>query len=145
MEEAIQFVANCKGWQSIKKLKITEETDSKTILEFLASLNTGLDRKAEESLGKIVDLSKLNAVLNEIMGSGKKAEEAIQAVNGVQVNKVVNEMIEGLSNLQKNEQKEISDFLKVYAMRKALKQAKIRVDYSEINIPGMKRTQKTKV
>jgi len=144
MEETIQFIANTKGWVSIKKLKVTEQTDPKTIIEFLASLSTGLDRKVEESLGKIVELEKLNAVLDEVLNeTGKNAGEIIQAVNGRKINAVANELAEQ-DKWQKGEKKEVAEFLKVYAMKKALKAVKVRVDYSEIDIPGMKKAKKVK-
>ena len=144
MEESIQFIANTKGWVSIKKLKVTEQTDPRSIMEFLGSLGTGLDRKVEESLGKIVELEKLNAVLDEILGeTGKDAGTIIREVNGRKVGAIVNELVEK-PEWQKGEQKEVSEFLKVYAMKKALKSIKIRVDYSEIKIPGMKKVKKAK-
>ena len=37
-EKCIQFIANYDDWVSIKKMKITEATGAKTVLEFLASL-----------------------------------------------------------------------------------------------------------
>lgn len=143
-EESIQFIANTKGWTSIKKMKVTPATDPRAFLEFLASLNTGIDRKVEEFLGRIVDLSKVDKVLSELFEGKAKPEEIIQKVNGPTVNRVVSELTTALTHFQPGEQKEIAEFLKVYAMRKALKQNKIRVDYSEIDIPGMKRLKKVK-
>lgn len=66
LEKTIQFVANYDDWQAVKKLKIEEKTDSKTIIEFLASLATSLDNKVEANLGKIVDLKKIDAAVNEL-------------------------------------------------------------------------------
>lgn len=145
MEESIQFIANMKGWVSVKKLKVTEQTDPKSVMEFLASLGTGIDRKVEENLGKIVEIEKLNAVIDEVLSeTGKSAGEIIQAVNGRKVNSVINELVEK-EEWQKGEKKEAGEFLKVYAMKKALKTVKVRVDYSEIQIPGMKKVKKAKV
>jgi hypothetical protein len=145
LEEAIQFIANMKGWIAVKKLKVTEKTDPKTVMEFLASLGTGIDRKVEENLEKIVELNKLNAALDEILNeTGKSTEKIISEVNGRKINSIINELVLK-DEWQKGEQKEISEFLKVYAMRKALKKAKIRVDYSEIEVPGIKKLKKTKV
>ncbi|MBU2100568.1 DUF2666 family protein [Candidatus Micrarchaeota archaeon] len=145
MEESIQFIANTKGWISVKKLKVTEQTDPRTVMEFLASLGTGIDRKVEENLGKIVEIEKLNYVLNEILGeTGKDVSAVLREVNGRKVNAIVNELVEK-PEWQKGEKKEVGEFLKVYSMRKALKEVKIRVDYSEINIPGMKKVKKAKV
>ncbi len=144
MEEAIQFIANTKGWVSIKKMKITEQTDPRSIMEFLASLGTGIDRKVEDSLGKITEIEKLNSVLDEILGeTGKDSAAIIREVNGRKVNAVVNELTEK-PEWQKGEKTEVGEFLKVYAMRKALKTIKIRVDYSEIKIPGMRKAKKAK-
>ncbi|MFH1663842.1 MAG: DUF2666 family protein [archaeon] len=145
MEESIQFVANMNGWISIKKLKVTEQTNPKSVMEFLASLGTGLDRKVEENLGKIVELQKLDSALNEILNeAGKSPEKIIQEVNTRKINAIINELVEK-PQWRKGEKKEVSEFLKVYAMKKALKNIKIRVDYSEIEIPGMKKVKKAKV
>jgi len=144
MEETIQFIANTKGWVSMKKMKITEQTDPKSIMEFLASLGTGLDRKVEDSLGKIVEIEKLNIVLNEVLNeTGKNAGEIIQAMNSRKISAIVNELVEQ-DKWQTGEKKEVGEFLKVFAMRKALKTVNVRVDYSEIKIPGMKKPKKVK-
>lgn len=146
MEGAIQFIANYDDWKAIKKLKIEPATDSKTIMEFLASLGTGIDRKIEDNLRKIVDLAKVDAALNELSkGKGKEQiAEIIAEVNSRKVNATINEVCT-LPQLQKNEQKELIGFCKVYAMRKALKEAGLMVDYSGIEIPGMKRVMKNKI
>ncbi|MBU1930260.1 hypothetical protein KJ972_02010, partial [Candidatus Micrarchaeota archaeon] len=118
-------------------------TDPRTIMEFLASLTTSVDRKVEENLGKIVDLEKLDAVLKEIP-VGKSEEEiatVLREVNTRKVSSVINE-ITGVPSFQKNVQKELASFCKVYATRKLLKASKAMIDYSEIEIPGMKRVMK---
>jgi hypothetical protein len=56
---------------------------------------------------------------------------------------VINELVEK-DKWQKGEKNEVAEFLKVYAMKKALKEVKLRVDYSEIKIPGMKKIKKVK-
>jgi len=145
MEESIQFIANTKGWIAIKKLKVTEQTDPRSVMEFLAGLGTGIDRKVEENLGKIVEIEKLNSVLEEILNeTGKSAGEIVQAMNSRKIGAVVNELVEK-SEWQKGEKNEVAEFLKVYATRKALRNIKVRVDYSEIKIPGMKKPKKAKV
>lgn len=143
MEESIQFIANCREWVAIKKLKVTEKTEPKTVMEFLASLGTGIDRKVEESLRQLVGLERLDAALNEVISSAGNAGEAIQGINSRAVTSVINEL-SSKPELQKNEQKELGEFLKVYATRKALKELKVRVDYSGIEIPGMKKAKKAK-
>jgi hypothetical protein len=146
-EKFIQFVANYDGWVAIKKLKIEAATDPRSILEFLASLTTGIDRKVEENLGKIVELGKLKAAVESVFAGGKGADaisEAIAAVNSPTVNKTISEITEK-PEFQKNEQAELQGFCKAFAMRHALKKCGLMIDYSEIEIPGMKRLLKKKV
>lgn len=141
MDDTIQFIANYRDWVAVKKLKIEEKTDPMMIAEFLASLSNSFDRKIGENLGKIVKLENVDAVLTEELGKVRGAEgiaKALSVVAGTKMNKAINE-ITGALELQKKEKQEVIDFCKVYAMRKALKQAGLMVDYSEIEIPGMKK------
>lgn len=147
MDKQIQLLANYDGWVAIKKLTITEKTDPRTIMEFLAGLGNSLDNKVEANLRKIVKLEKVDAALKEEISAGKGAEnvaKALASVSGPKINRVITEICE-IPSLQKNEKGELADFCKVYAMKKALKECKLMVDYSEVNIPGMKRLKKTKV
>ncbi len=145
MDEGIQFIANYGDWKAIKKLKIEKATDSRTVMEFLASLGMGIDRKIEENLRKLVDLDKVDAAISEIeSGKGKEAvSETIADVSGRKVNSAIKEVC-SKPELQKNEQKELIGFCKVYAMKKALGNAGLFVDYSNVEIPGMKRLMKKK-
>jgi hypothetical protein len=143
-DKYISFISNYDDWVSIKKLKIEPATDPKTIMEFLASLNNGIDAKVEANLGKIIDLKRIDAAINEIGLERKDIAKALEEVSSRKVNAVIKE-ITALPNLQKNEQGEMEDFCRVYAMRKALKACGLQVDYSEVEIPGMKRLKKAKV
>lgn len=144
MEEGqIQFVANYADWKAIKKITITDKTDPRTVAEFLAGLTMSVDNKIEANLRKIVDLDKVDKAIVEV-GIGKKdVAKAIEEVNSRKISSVINEITQK-PELQKNEQKELQQFCKAYAMRKALQAAEIIVDYSEIDIPGLKRLKKTK-
>ena len=57
VDKVIQFIANYDDWVAVKKLKIEEKTDPRTIMEFLAGLGIGIDRKIEQNLGKATTLS----------------------------------------------------------------------------------------
>jgi hypothetical protein len=145
-EKYIQFVANYDDWVSIKKLKIEQGMDPRTIMEFLASLTMSVDKKVEENLRKLVDLKQVDDAINAVFSGGKGAaaiNEALAAVNSSKVNTAIN-AISAKEEWQKGEQKEIQDFCKVYAMRVALKKCNLAIDYSGIEIPGMKRVMKTK-
>lgn len=143
-EKYIQLIANYDDWVAIKKLKIEPATDPHTVMEFLASLTISVDRKVEDNLGKLVDLKKLDAAIEQV-SIGKTEEEiasALKEVNSRKVSAVINE-ISALEKLQKNEQKELADFCRAYATRKILKKCGGMIDYSEIEIPGLKRAMKT--
>ena len=146
MENVIQFIANYADWQSIKKLKIEEKTDARMIMEFLASLTTGIDGKIEANLRKTVDLETLDAALNEISFGKSEQEiaEALRAVNSRSVGAAIKE-VTAKPEFQKNVQKELGQFCRVYALKKVLKNCELGIDYSDIDIPGMKRMKKKKV
>ncbi|MFA4907091.1 MAG: DUF2666 family protein, partial [archaeon] len=97
-EQYIQFISNYKDWISVKKLKITEQSDPKTVMEFLASLTMSVDNKVEANLAKIVELGKLDAALKEVIqGAGKKENEVaaiLAAVASSKINKVITEITE---------------------------------------------------
>ena len=143
-EKYIQFISNYDDWVSIKKLKIEGVTDPRTIMEFLASLGTGIDNKVEANLRKIVKLEKVDAAIAEL-GLGKRTDiaKAIEDVSSRKVNAVIKEIVEETA-LQTGEKKEVEGFCRTYAMRKALKECALPVDYSGIEIPGMKRLMKKK-
>lgn len=146
-ESYIQFVANYEDWVAVKKLKIEPGTDARTVMEFLASLTVSVDKKIEENLRKIVDLKQLENAISEAFAGGKGAgaiNEALAAVNSSKVNSAINQITDK-QEWQKNEQKEIQGFCKAFAMRLALKKCGLAVDYSEVEIPGMKRLMKAKV
>jgi len=142
-EKYIQFISNYDDWVSIKKLKMEPATDPRMVMEFLASLGTGIDNKVEANLRKIVALDRVDAAIAEL-GLGKKdVAKAIEEVGSRKVNSVIKEIAEA-TNFQTGEKKEIEQFCRVYAMRKALKECTLPVDYSGIEIPGMKRLMKKK-
>ncbi|HIH10166.1 MAG TPA: hypothetical protein HA254_05885 [Candidatus Diapherotrites archaeon] len=76
---------------------------------------------------------------------GKKdTGKALDEINSRKVGSVIKEII-AIPTLQSNEQKELEQFCRVYATRKALKECGLFVDYSKVEIPGMKRAMKKKV
>ncbi len=142
-EKYIQFISNYDDWVSIKKLKIEPATDPRTVMEFLASLGTSLDSKIEANLRKIVALDKVDAAIAGLGLGRKDTAKAIEEVASRKVNSVIKEIVE-LTGLQTGEKKEVEQFCKAYAMRKSLKECALMVDYTGVEIPGMKRLMKKK-
>jgi len=146
LDNVIQFIANYDDWKAIKKLRIDEKTKPITVMEFLASLGTGIDRKIEANLQKIIDLQKLSSALAELP-KGKTSEEIgaiIADVASRKINSVIKEIC-SKPELQPREQKELQQFCRVFAMRKALNACELSVDYSSVKVPGMGRLKKAKV
>lgn len=141
MEGSIQFVANYDGWKAVKKQTVTEKTDPLTVMEFLAGLTNSVDNKVEFNLSKKVDLPKLDAAIQTLGLAKGDAVKALEEINSRTISKVINE-ISQIPTLQKNQQKEVADFLRTYATRKCLKACGLMVDYSQIEIPGMGRLKK---
>jgi microcompartment protein CcmK/EutM len=143
MEGSIQFVANYDDWKAVRKQAITEKTDPLVVMEFLAGLTNSVDAKVESNLKKILALDKLDAAINSLGLAKGDAAKAMEEINSRSISKVINE-ITALEKYQKNQQKELADFCKVYATRKCLKACGLMVDYTQIEIPGMGRLKKTK-
>jgi hypothetical protein len=143
-EGQINFIANYGDWVAIKKLKIEPATEPKTVMEFLAGLTTGMERKIEHNLRKIVELDRLDKALAEIEAGKRDWEAVLSALNSRAVSSVIKEITE-IEELQKNEKKELADFCKVYAVKKMLKESGMEIDYSQIKIPGMKKLKKARV
>ncbi|MEM0359745.1 MAG: DUF2666 family protein [Candidatus Diapherotrites archaeon] len=143
--EGIQFVAKMGDWIAVRKLTMEKKTDPVTVMEFLAGLSVSFDNKIEEFLGKTVDIKKLNTAIEEATSGISKGEkgisEALAQVNSSTVNKAINEICEK-PELQKNEIDELKEFCKVLAMRKALKKAGLKIDYSTIETPAIKAAMK---
>ncbi len=145
MEEgSIQFIANYADWKAIRKQTFTEKTDPLTVMEFLASLTNSVDGKVEINLKKKIDLNKLDKAITDLGLTKGDAVKALEEINSRTISKVINE-ISAVSTLQKNQQKEVAEFCKVYATRKCLKACGLMVDYTQISIPGMGRLKKAKV
>jgi len=143
--EGIQFVAKMGNWVAVRKLTIEQKTDPITVMEFLAGLSVSFDHKIEEFLAKAVDTAKLNAAIEEAtanLGKGeKRISEAIAQANGATVNKAINEICEK-PGLQKKEIDGLKEFCKVLALRKALKKAGLKIDFTTIETPAIKATMK---
>jgi hypothetical protein len=141
LDGSIQLVANYSDWKAIKKITVTEKTDPLTVMEFLASLTGSVDNKVEANLKKIVDLGKLDKAIEELGLTKGDATKALEEINSRTISKVINE-ISANPKYQKNQQKELAEFLKAYATRKTLKACGLMVDYTQIEIPGMGRLKK---
>ena len=133
MDKVIQFIANYDEWQAVRKIKITEKTTPKDIMEFLSMLTVSVDNKIEQQLRMIVELNKVDSFIKENIEKGKSIELIAKALNLLEsrnFSKLLNELTGKIEN--KNDQKEIKSFIKLYAIRKTLNMLGLNVDYSII-------------
>ncbi len=134
MEDTIQFIAKHGDWVVVKKTRPHENTPLENAL-FLSSILDSIYSRLERYLHEAFDLSELDTTVDEIV-KGKKASagtlgEVIAAVNGPKVNRVINGLTESLpDDLNKKEREAVKTLLKAYALRRALKALKLKVDYS---------------
>ena len=143
MEGQIQFIANYEDWKVIKKITITNITEPLVIAEFLASLTYSTDGKIESNLRKVVELEKVDAAIKELSLGKGDSTKAIEEVNSRKVGKVINEICK-LPTFSGPVTKELIGLCKIYATKKVLKECGILVNYSEAEIPTLKRAKKAK-
>lgn len=144
-DKYIQFIANYDDWQSIKKLKIEPATDPVVVVEFLASLTISVDKKVEQNLSKIVSLKGIDeAITSAPKGkSGNEVADVLAFVAGSKMSRAISEATEklGESGMLKPQIKEVEELIRVYAMRKVLKNAGLMFSYDQVSlkIPGVKK------
>jgi hypothetical protein len=143
MEGMIQFIANYEDWKIIKKITITNITEPLVIAEFLASLTYSTDGKIESNLRKVVELEKIDNAIKGLSFKKGDSARALEEVNSRQVGKVINEICK-LEKFSGPIQKELIGLCKIYATKKVLKECEILVNYSEAEIPTLKRAKKAK-
>jgi len=143
MDGEIQLIANYDDWKAIKKITITNVTEPLAIAEFLASLTYSTDEKIEDNLRKTVELDKIDSALAELSLGKGDVGKAIVEVNTRAVGKVINEICK-LDKFNGPTQKELTQLCKIYAVKKALKSCGILSEYSEADIPTLKRVKKAK-
>ncbi len=132
MEDTIQFIAKHGNWVVVKKTRPHENSPLENAL-FLSSVLSSIYDRLEGCLHEAFDLDGLDAAVEEIV-KGKRASanvvgEVIASVNGPKVSRIVNALVESL-DLQKKEREAVKTLLKAYALRKALRALKLKVDYA---------------
>jgi len=131
MEDTIQFIAKHGSWVAVKKTRPHENSPLENAL-FLASVMATVSDRIEHYLHEAFDLQELDRAIDEIV-KGKRASssgiaDVLAAVNGPKISKIINAIVEGL-DLQKKEKEAVKSLLKAYALRRAFKSLKMKVDY----------------
>jgi hypothetical protein len=141
LEGTVQFIANYDDWKAVRKITITDKTTPLTVMEFLSGFSTSIDNKIEQNMRKVIDLDKLDKAITELISTEKDTAKILEELNTRKINSLIRE-ISNKDTLEKKQKTEMEDFCRVYATKKVLKNLKLNVDYSEIEIPGMGRLKK---
>lgn len=144
-EGTIQLISNNPQWKSVKKMTILDTMSPRTVMEFMGSYCATIDNRIEHYLGQTADLQKMSTFLDSAP-SGKSAgelESVFQFLAGNELKKM-SESISSAAKIPAMEKERMSKLLHVYAVRKVLENCKIPVNYSQIDIPGLKRLLKKK-
>jgi len=137
MDESINFIANCKGWQVVKKMKIDDNVPPIDVIDFLASISLSFDNKLFEYLGKVVDIKQLDEFSSKLVSGKLKKEEdfalVLKEITGVNASKLINSLIP--ADADNKTKDKLKEYMKVYLLRKILKIGNLTVDYSGVPIP----------
>lgn len=143
--EGIQFIAKMGNWVAVRKLSVEEKTEPLMVMEFIAGLSVSFDRKIEEFLAKEVEIEKLNTAIDEELEGIKKGargvSEVLAKIGGAKLGRVINELCDSKAR-QPKEKKELKEFCKIFALRKAFRKLGLKVDYSTIETPAIKAAMK---
>ena len=128
----IQFIANTDEWKTIKKLKIEDKVPNIDILDFLASVNITLIINFEKILAKIIDITKLN----EIVDNTKTIEDAKSRATIKQLYELIP------AEYEKEELKKMQIYVKYIYHLKVLKKLKYTTDLFDVPIKINKKRKK---
>ncbi|MCD6230069.1 MAG: DUF2666 family protein [Candidatus Diapherotrites archaeon] len=138
-KDSIQFLAKYGDWVAVKKITCDENTEPLDIIRFFASVSDSFDRKTSESIAKLVDTSKIDAEINEMIPEDKgrftseEIAKALSSAQGPKVGKVINELTFGLE-MEKKDINTLKEVCKTYAVRRALEKTKVRIDYNKLEV-----------
>lgn len=130
----VQFIANYGAWKCVKKFRVEETTNRRTVAELITSYAITLDLRFEEYLRELGNISTLDGVLQKAPGKDAQLVHVMQFLNGNEVKGAIQKTSSGAGF------PEYADVLRAYAIRKVLKARGIIIDYTQIkSLPGWKR------
>ncbi len=140
-EGYIQFISTYPKWKCIKKYRVTAQTDSRTLAEFMSAYCVSLDQKFEFYLRQFFDMGLIDEQLKKGPAKGASYSEIVVFLNGSELSATLTKA------LKKNPAANHGIFLhylRAYAARKALRERGLFVEYSQVDVPGLKRLLKKK-
>lgn len=136
-EGTIQFIANYSAWKCVKKFRIEEKTNRRTVAEFMTSYAITLDLRFETYLRTLTDL---NALENALKNAPKKGTTMAGPLDFLNTNEVANTIQKIAVKAAPGKTDDAVAVLKTFALRKILKENGLFADYAQIkSLPGWKR------
>jgi hypothetical protein len=130
----VQLIANYPEWKCVKKFRVEETTNRRTVAELVTSYCITLDLRFEEYLHSHGKIDMLDSVLQKAPDKSASLNEMMTFLKSEEVNAAVQKTAAtgGFS--------EYAGVLHAYAIRKVLKTRGLIVDYTQIkSLPGWKR------
>lgn len=131
MENTLLFEAEFPSWRNSFEKTITSSTTEGELLSLLSQTTYGVDGLIGVCLQKLVDFPKIDLALKEIPLSKNPADfgKTLAAFNTRGFSKIVNELAD-LPGLQKKEQGEMAQFIRLYCVRRVLAHSGVYLNYS---------------
>ncbi len=130
----VQLIANYNAWKCVKKFRVEETTNRRTVAELVTSYCITLDLRFEEYLHSHGNVSALDAVLQKAPDKSASLKDMMNFLKSGEVTAAIQKAAAS------GEFPEYMNVLRAYAIRKVLKTRGLIVDYTQIkSLPGWKR------
>lgn len=136
-EGTIQFISNYPAWKCVKKFRIEENVNRRTVAEFITSYTITLDLRFETYLPKLLNVNELETFLKKSPGKAATPEQLMTFLNESEFAIIIQRIA---SKGAPGHIAECVNVLRAYATRKVLKEKGIIVEATQIkSLPGWKR------
>ncbi len=136
-EGTIQFIANYPAWKCVKKFRIDEDVNRRTVAEFMTSYTITMDLRFETYLPKVLALNELDSFLQKSPGKAATPEQLMNFLGESELATIIQRIA---SKGAPGHIAECVSVLRAYAARKVLKEKGIIVEATQIkSLPGWKR------
>ncbi len=129
-----QLIANYSEWKCVKKFRVEENTNRRTVAELVTSYGITLDLRFEEYLHSHGKIDVLDTMLQKAPDKSASLKEMMNFLKSAEMNTTI-QKVAAFGGFP-----EYANVLHAYAIRKVLKTRGLIVDYSQIkSLPGWKR------
>ncbi|MFH0970449.1 MAG: hypothetical protein V1776_03245 [Candidatus Diapherotrites archaeon] len=130
-ENTFFFQADFPGWKSTLTREVTSATSPWEFIEWLSQTTKEIDGLIESSLAAWIDITPINEALKEAPHSSETRNfgQTLAFLNTRKFSQLVN-TVSSIEGLQKKEQGELGQFIRLYATRKILSNYHVHLNYA---------------